>query len=102
MTPDEIIGQMETFTQEEIARINLLATGNVEDITQDDMELFSRWETSNALAEARFEAEIETVQAESAARVEQMQSVATAAIANLEAQAALARARLEAVQNGEI
>lgn len=102
MTPDEIIALKETFTQEETDRINLLAAGAVQDITQEDLDLYSRWQTSNALCEARFKAEQDALIAESNARIEASREIANAAINNLEAQAALARARLEAVQNGEI
>lgn len=102
MKPEEIIGNMEQFTQEELARINELATNTAENITFEDMKLFSRWETSEAIANERFQAELKTLEAENAAKIEQSQQIADAAAANLQAQADLARARLEAVQNGQI
>lgn len=102
MKPEEIISQKETFTTEETDRINLLAAGAVDEITQEDIELYSRWKTSNALCEARFKIEQDTLIAESNARIEAANQIANAAIANLEAQAELAKARLEAVKNGQI
>ena len=102
MKPDEIIAQMETFTVEEQERINLLAAGKAENITSDDMKLFSRWETSCALADERFKAENESLKAKTKAEIEQREKIAQAAFANLEAQRDLALARLEAVKNGKI
>ena len=102
MAPDEIIARMEKFTPDECDRITLLAAGKVENITMEDMELFSRWKTSNALAEAQFEAEREATYQVAQAEIEQRAQVADAAMKNLEAQAELAYARLEAVKNGKI
>lgn len=102
MNVEEIISGMEVFTQEELARINQLDTDTAENITSDDLDLYARWKTTHALAEARFEAQIEAIQTEMNAKIEAEKQIANAAIANLEAQAALARAQLEAVKNGEI
>ena len=102
MKPEEIAAQMETFTADEQDRINLLAAGKVDNITIDDMKLFSRWETSCALADARFKAENEALQAKTQAEIQERKKVTQAAFENLEAQAQLAKARLKAVQDGKI
>ena len=102
MTPDEIISEMETFTADEKDRINLLAANKVENITFEDMELYSRWQTSLALADARFQAECKALQAKTQAEIEQQQAIKQVAFENLEAQAQLAQARLKAVQDGKI
>ena len=102
MKPDEIIEQMETFTTDEQERINVLAAGKAENITFENMKLFSRWETSIALADERFKAENEALEAKTKAEIEQREKIAQAAFANLEAQAELAKARLKAVQDGKI
>lgn len=100
----EILNDLEQFTSQETDRINLMAAGALPDdeITLDDVKLFARWQTSNAIASERFEIERKAAMAEAQARIEQAQAVNDAAIANLEAQAALAQARLKAVENGEI
>lgn len=102
MSANEIMEQTEKFTADEQERINLLAAGKAENITSEDLELFSRWKTSLALADARFKAEAEALKARTDAEIEQRANVAKAAFDNLEAQAELAKARLKAVQNGEI
>lgn len=102
MNANEIMEQMEKFTVDEQERINLLAAGKAENITMEDMELFSRWKTSLALADARFKAETEALKARTDAEIEQREKVAKAAFENLEAQRDLALARLEAVKNGQI
>ena len=102
MSAKEIVEQMEKFTGDEQDRINLLAAGKVENITPEDLELFSRWKTSVALADARFQAEAEAIKARTDAEIEQRGKIAKAAFDNLEAQAELAKARLKAVQDGQI
>lgn len=102
MEPVEIVSQNEKFTVDETERINLLAAGRAENITQDDLELFARWKTSCALSDARFEAEREATLTKAQAEIVQREKVAKAAFDNLEAQAELAKARLELVKNGQI
>lgn len=102
MNANEIMEQMEKFTVDEQERINLLAAGKAENITTEDLELFSRWKTSIALTDARFKAEAEAIKARTDAEIEQREKVAKAAFDNLEAQAELAKARLKAVQDGQI
>lgn len=102
MSANGIMEQMEKFTVDEQERINLMAAGKAENITMEDVKLFSRWETSIALADARFQAENEAIKARTDAEIEQREKIAAAAFDNLEAQAELAKARLEAVKNGQI
>lgn len=102
MKPDEIVANMETFTQAETDRINQLAAGNVSNPTIEDMELYARWKTSNALTDARFKAENDALQAQAQQNMEMAQAYNKAAIENLNAQKELAFARLKAVQNGQI
>ena len=102
MSANEIMEQMEKFTVDEQERINLMAAGKAENITMEDVKLFSRWETSLALADARFKAENEAIKARTDAEIEQREKIAKAAFENLEAQAELAKARLEMVKNGQI
>lgn len=102
METNEIINNMEQFTQTEMERINQLAGENVSNPTIEDMKLYSRWQTSNALANERFKAEKEALQAKMQAEIESAKEIKNAAIANLEAQKQLALARLEAVKNGQI
>ena len=102
MNSNEIIKNMEKFTVDEQERINLLAAGKAENITIEDMELFARWKTSLALADARFQAEAEALKARTDAEIKQREKIAKVAFENLEAQRDLALARLEAVKNGQI
>lgn len=102
MRSDEIISNMEKFTQAELERIDQLAADNVSNPTLEDMKLYARWQTSNAIANARFEAEMYALQEQTKANIEEARKLNDAAIANLEAQAALAQARLKAVENGQV
>lgn len=102
MKPDEIVSNMEQFTQAETDRINQLAVGNVSNPTIEDMELYARWKTSNALANARFKAENDALQTQAKENIEMARAYNDAAIENLKAQKELAKARLKAVENGQI
>lgn len=102
MKPYEIVNDMEQFTQAETDRINQLAAGNISNPTIEDMELYARWKTSNALADARFKTENDALQAQMKQNMELAQAFNKAAIDNLNAQKELALARLEAVKNGQI
>lgn len=99
---EEIISNIEKFTNDEQDTINKIAAGEIEMLTPEEAELYARWKTTYALASERFQLEQKTRMRESQARIEQSQQIADAAAANLQAQADLARARLEAVQNGQI
>ena len=102
MQIEEIISNMESFTNEEKDIINKMAVGEIEEITPEQLEIYTRYQVSKALAEERFQAEMQALKDETDAKIEQSKQVNNAAIANLEAQAALAQARLEAVKNGKI
>ena len=102
MTAQEIFAEMETFTNEEKDVINRIASGNLEGITKEDLDVYTRFQTSKALADEKLQAEMQALKDETAAKIEQAKAVNDAAIANLEAQAELAKARLELVKNGQI
>ena len=102
MSAQDVFSEMETFTNEEKDVINRIASGDLEGITKDDLDVYTRFETSKALANEKLQAELKALEDETAAKIEQSKAVNDAAIANLEAQAELAKARLKAVQNGEI
>lgn len=93
---------METFTNEEKDVINRIASGNLEGITKDELDVYTRFQTSKALADEKLQAELQALKNETDAKIEQSKAVNDAAIANLEAQAELAKARLELVKNGQI
>lgn len=102
MTAQEIFAEMESFTNEEKDIINRIASGNLEGITTADLEVYTRFQTSKAIADEKLQAELQALKDETTAKIEQAQALNDAAVANLEAQRDLALARLEAVKNGEI
>jgi len=102
MSAEKIFAEMESFTNEEIDVINKIASGDLEGITPEDLEVYTRFQTSKAVADEKLQAEIQALKDETNAKIEQMQAINDAAIANLEAQRDLALARLEAVKNGQI
>lgn len=102
MAAQEIFAEMESFTNEEINVINKIASGDLEGITPEDLEVYTRFQTSKAIADEKLQAELQTLKDETNAKIEQAQALNDAAIANLEAQRDLALARLEAVKNGQI
>lgn len=93
---------MESFTNEEKDVINKIASGDLEGITPANLEVYTRFQTSKALADEKLQAELQALKDETTAKIEQAKAVNDAAIANLEAQAELAKARLKAVQDGQI
>lgn len=102
MTAQEIFAEMESFTNEEIDVINKIASGDLEGITPADLDVYTRFQTSKAVADAKLQTELQALKDETAAKIEQSKAVNDAAVANLEAQAELAKARLKAVQDGQI
>ena len=102
MSAQDIFAEMETFTDEEKEIVNRIASGNLEGITEDDLDVYTRFQTSKALADTKLQAELQALKDETDAKIEQAQAVNDAAVANLEAQAELAKARLELVKNGQI
>ena len=101
MSANEIIEQLEQFTEEEKERINQLAAQNVEELTQEDLELYSRWQVSNALMTERFELEKEQQRAISQAKIENARAVRDEAISLMKTRKAIALAKLQAVENSE-
>ena len=101
MSANEIIEQLEQFTEEEKERINQLAAQNVEELTQEDLELYSRWQVSNALMEGRFELEKEQQRAISQTKIENARAVRDEAISLMKTRKAIALAKLQAVENSE-
>ena len=102
MSAQDIFGEMETFTDEEKEIVNRIASGDLEGITEKELEVYTRFQTSKALADAKLQAELQALKDETDAKIEQSKAVNDAAVANLEAQRDLALARLEAVKNGQI
>ena len=102
MAAQDIFAEMETFTNEEIDVINKIASGDLEGITPADLEVYTRYQTSKAIADEKLHAELQALKDETDAKIEQSKALNDAAIANLEAQRDLALARLEAVKNGQI
>lgn len=102
MSAQDVFSEMETFTNEEKDVINRIASGDLERITKEDLDIYTRYETSKALADEKLQAELQALKDETAAKIEQSKAVNDAAVANLKAQAELAKARLKAVQDGQI
>lgn len=102
MSAQDIFSEMDTFTNEEKDIINRIASGDLEGITPANLEVYTRFQTSKALADEKLQAELQALKDETTAKIEQAKAVNDAAIANLEAQAELAKARLKAVQDGQI
>lgn len=102
MSAQDIFAEMETFTNEEMDVINKIASGDLEGITPEDLEVYTRFKTSNAIADEKLQAELQALKDETDAKIEQAQELNAAAVANLEAQRDLALARLEMVKNGQI
>ena len=102
MTAQDIFAEMESFTNEEMDVINKIASGDLEGITSEDLEVYTRFQTSKAVADEKLQAELQALKDETDAKIEQAQALNAAAVANLKAQRDLALARLEAVKNGQI
>jgi hypothetical protein len=96
----DITGNREHFTIEETDRINLIAAGQAEDLTNEDMQLYARWVADCTRVSESLQILRDEMEKETAAKVEASQAIAQAAVENLEAQRDLALARLEAVSNG--
>ena len=102
MSAQDIFAEMESFTNEEKDVINKIASGDLEGITKEDLDVYTRFQTSKALANEKLQAELQALKDETEAKIEQSKAVNNAAVANLEAQRDLALARLELVKNGQI
>ena len=51
MTAQDIFVEMESFTNEEKDIINRIASGDLEGITPEDLEVYTRYQTSKAIAD---------------------------------------------------
>lgn len=102
MSAQDVFAEMESFTNEEIDVINKIASGDLEGITPEDLEVYTRFQTSKAVADEKLQAELQALKDETDAKIEQSKAVNDAAVANLEAQRDLALTRLEMVKNGQI
>lgn len=102
MSAQDIFAEMESFTNEETDVINKIASGDLEGITKEDLDVYTRFQTSKAIADEKLQSELQALKDETDAKIEQAQAVNDAAVANLEAQRDLALARLEMVKNGKI
>lgn len=102
MSAQDVFAEIESFTNEEIDVINKIASGDLEGITPEDLEVYTRFQTSKAVADEKLQAELQALKDETDAKIEQSKAVNDAAVANLEAQRDLALARLEMVKNGQI
>lgn len=88
---------METFTQEELTRIDEIAAGMVETPTVDDLDLWARWKSFQATEDAQFKARIKAIEDKTAADIENSKLLVNAAVDNLKAQKAAALKRLEVI-----
>ena len=96
----DITGNREHFTNEEKERINLIAAGKAENLTNEDIALYARWVAECTRVSESLQILRDEIGRETTAKVEASQAIAQAAVENLEAQRDLALARLEAVSNG--
>lgn len=101
MSAEEILNQMESFSEDEKQRINQLATQNAEELTQEDLELYSRWQVSKALMDERFELEQEQQKAISEAKIENAKAIRDEAISLMKTRKEIALAKLRAIENVE-
>lgn len=100
-TPEEIMSQSEQFTEEEKERINQLATQNVDDLSQEDLELYSRWQVNSALINERFEIEREQQQALAEAKIDNARAIRDEAISLMKTRKEIALAKLRAIENAQ-
>lgn len=101
MSAEEILNQLESFSEEEKQRINQLAAQNVEELTQEDLELYSRWQVSKALMDERFELELEQQKAISEAKIDNARAIRDEAISLMRTRKEIALAKLRAIESVE-
>ena len=92
---------LKDFTSEQFRRIEEMQANDFEDATADDIELYAKWKTQNALQDQYFanrEAEMRELQQQKAEAFAQQAQTAGEAIEALK-EAALAK--LELVKNGQ-
>lgn len=101
MNTEEILNQFESFSEDEKQRINQLAAQNVEDLTQEDLELYSRWQVNKALMNERFELEREQQIAITETKIENAKAIRDEAVELMKTRKEIALAKLRAIENVE-
>lgn len=101
MSTEEILNQFESFSEDEKQRINQLAAQNVEDLTQEDLELYSRWQVNKALMNERFELEREQQIAITETKIENAKAIRDKAVDLMKTRKEIALAKLRAIENVE-
>lgn len=101
MSTEEILNQLESFNEEEKQRINQLAAQNADELTQEDLELYSRWQVNKALMDERFEMERKQHKAISDAKIESTKAIRDEAIALMKTRKEIALAKLRAIESVE-
>ena len=100
MTDFEKILDVETFTQDEKERLNLLLVQKKDEkeLTYSDVELVARFKVAMAMVDERLQMEREALEAESAARIEAANELKRAALDKMKARSNLAKARLAKIE----
>ena len=88
------------FTGDEIARINAIKAGNMENLSADDVQLYSDWQTEWALRDAEMQAELDAIQSELDAKLDMYASEHERAMQNMANLQAAALARLARIEGG--
>lgn len=101
MSTAEILNQFESFSEDEKQRINQLAAQNVEDLTQEDLELYSRWQVNKALMNERFELEREQQIAIAETKIENAKAIRDEAVDLMKTRKEIALAKLRAIESVE-
>lgn len=73
------------FTEEERNIINDLARRQYQDMTPEEVDLYTRWTTAKALADAEYQERMAAIRRESEAKVENSRIESQAAISAIEA-----------------
>lgn len=90
------------FTSEEIARINEIKSNNLENLSADDVQLYSDWETEWALRDTELQAELDSIQDELNAKKEAIKTEHDCIMQYIADMQAAAMARLERIENNEV
>jgi hypothetical protein len=88
------------FTEQEREQINDVVRRELKDMTPEEVQLYTRWSTENALRDADFQSKMQTRADLMQARIDAANELHQAALDNLKAQKAAALARLEGIENG--
>lgn len=88
------------FTEQEREQINDIIKRELKDMTPEEVRLYARWNTENALRDADFQNKMQARTDLMQARIDAANELHEAALDNLKAQKAAALARLEGIENG--